>query len=137
MIPSPHKFCLQATMQWTAIPHVPLAGCSLHRVRRTRKPRTGLPPGSLQTRGTAITLVRSSQTVSISPSSPWGTSGRGSLSTSDARLAVTYVRNSGRNCCSLLSAANYPLAMGFKNLLMLKCLLCVSSACFGKLKTSH
>ena len=45
----------------------------------TRKPRTGLPPGSLQTRGTARVAVISSQMVWISPSVPWGTSGRGSL----------------------------------------------------------
>ena len=48
-------------------------------MRLTRKPRTGLPPGSLQTRGTASVAVISSQMVWINPSVPWGTSGRGSL----------------------------------------------------------
>ncbi len=44
---------------------------------RTRKPRTGEPPGKAHTSGTAITLVRSSQMVSMRPASPCGISGNG------------------------------------------------------------
>lgn len=45
---------------------------------RTRNPKTGLPPGSLQTRGTVTTDVSSSHTHSMRPCSPCGISGQGS-----------------------------------------------------------
>lgn len=40
--------------------------------QRTRKPSTALPPGTMHTRGTATTLVSSSQQDSTRPSVPCG-----------------------------------------------------------------
>lgn len=63
--------------------------CQSSQRRLTRKPRTGLPPGSLHTRGTAMVAVMSSQMVWMRPSVPWGTSGRGSLLINSLRSTGT------------------------------------------------
>ena len=71
-------------------------GCFCYTTTRavwlTRNPSTGLPPGSLHTSGTARTLVSSSHRVSIRPSSPWGTSGSGSLLISSAVRSITCIK---------------------------------------------
>ena len=77
----------------------------------TRKPNTGLPPGSLQTRGTTTTDVSSSHTLSMRPSSPWGISGKGICCSAPttASLACKKLAKMGRNPdrCQLQQHALY------------------------------
>ena len=86
---------------------------SLAEGTRTRNPKTGLPPGSAQTRGTVTTDVSSSHTLSIRPSSPCGISGQGSCfhAPATASLACRTATSGMSLLQTLLSACLYRLTL--------------------------
>mmetsp|Transcript_5667 Transcript_5667/g.15870 ORF Transcript_5667/g.15870 Transcript_5667/m.15870 type:complete len:576 (-) Transcript_5667:1185-2912(-) len=75
--------------------------CGPMRAPPARKPRTGLPPGSLQIAGTAMTLVTSSTSISTTPLSMCRSSG--------ARLRINSGVLSARVCRGPASLAARPL----------------------------
>ena len=97
-----HQKTQAASSKQSACSCIPFyAGCArCKQGERTRNPRTGLPPGSLQTRGTTTTDVSSSHTLSIRPSSPCGISGHGSCFSAPTTASFACVTPLLRGLCT-------------------------------------